>query len=372
MKRYLIIDDGDIIGGGQLFALRLGDHLRRHVTDAAATIVCPETGQLPERSSRLGLETVFADLPPLALQSGPAIPRAVAAVRRLLVRRAQGAVVVCNSPRASAYVAAAAETLADQLTVVHLLHEQETAARPSARFVLRRFGAPVVVGSNAAQVYEERLPGVPVRRVNNFLGWEELESFVERRPQPSPAAGPPTLGLLGRWIPEKGIVELLDELVEVDGAWSSLLIGAASEDDNYERRARDRITRLGLDGRVELRGFVEDIGAFFRSIDALAVPSIGNEAQPTVILEALAHGCPCLVREPLWSRDFEGLPVLSYRTAEALAAALTALPTDQASADTLRLRFGPDQALAGIDAAAITARSRPGLLRRRARPASSE
>ena len=45
---------------------------------------------------------------------------------------------------------------------------------------------------------------------------------------------------------------------------------------------------------------------FLGSIDALVVPSVGKEAQPTAIIEALAYGVPVVVRDPLYSPDFDG------------------------------------------------------------------
>jgi glycosyltransferase involved in cell wall biosynthesis len=371
VQRYLFIDDAPIIGGSQLFGLRLAEHIRRHDPDRSLTVVCPRDTVLPERYARLGVETLASEFPDFAPRSWPAIPAAIAAARRLLARSGRDAVVLCNGPRTSAYVAAAVEMLSGGLTAVHLLHEQDTAARASARYVLDRFGAPVAVGSNAARAYERALSRVPVQRVNNFLGLEQLESFLARRSVPPADGGTPTLGLLGRWIPEKGIVELLDELAQIAGAWSRLVIGAASQDAHYEQQARERIETLGLEGRVELPGFVEDLAAFFASIDALVVPSVGHEGQPTAILEALAHGRPCVVREPLWSADFEGLPVARYRTADELGLALSGLPGEEPSAQLLKSRFGPEQVLAGIDAAAVIARGRPVVFRRPRRGGAS-
>ena len=58
---------------------------------------------------------------------------------------------------------------------------------------------------------------------------------------------------------------------------------------------------------------------FLGSIDTLIVPSTGKEAQPTAIIEALAYGVPVVVRAPLYSPDFDGLPVTPYGSAGELA-----------------------------------------------------
>jgi glycosyltransferase involved in cell wall biosynthesis len=157
--------------------------------------------------------------------------------------------------------------------------------------------------------------------------------------------GPPVIGALARMIPEKGLLELLDELAAAPAAWSAARIGAEHEDPYYERRVNER-----ADTRVELLGPVRDLPAFFGSIDVLVVPSTGKEGQPGVIVEALAAGRPVIARRPVWSRDYEGLPVVPYD--DDLAAALAELPTAPADPAALAERFGAGQLLGAIERAA--------------------
>lgn len=140
--------------------------------------------------------------------------------------------------------------------------------------------------------------------------------------------------------------------------WSRLLIGGAFQDASYASRVEHRIQELGLGDRIALLGNVTDVPSFLGSIDSLLVPSTGSEAQPTVILEALAHGVPVVVRSPLYSADYDGLPVTPYRDAGDLATVLLDLPLQAAPVDELIRRFGPDQAIAGLGAAAQLARAR--------------
>ncbi len=82
------------------------------------------------------------------------------------------------------------------------------------------------------------------------------------------------------------------------------------------------------------------------------MPSIGTEGQPTVIVEGLARGLPVIVRRPIWSRDFEGLPVLPYANPDELAAAIAqAQKLAPAAPEELERRFGPEQALDALIAA---------------------
>jgi glycosyltransferase involved in cell wall biosynthesis len=96
--------------------------------------------------------------------------------------------------------------------------------------------------------------------------------------------GPLTFGFLGRLVPEKGIMQLLDacrDMVGVDG-WQLKIAGKAPKDDAF---LRERIGSLP----IELVGFV-DPAAFFRDIDVLVVPSVWLEPFGLTIVEAYASG----------------------------------------------------------------------------------
>jgi glycosyltransferase involved in cell wall biosynthesis len=100
-------------------------------------------------------------------------------------------------------------------------------------------------------------------------------------------AGPFTFGFLGRLVPEKGILQLLDacRLLEVPG-WQLKVAGRAPADDSF---LRERIGSLP----VELLGYVKPAD-FFADIDMLIVPSVWLEPFGLTIVEAYAAGVPVL------------------------------------------------------------------------------
>jgi glycosyltransferase involved in cell wall biosynthesis len=100
------------------------------------------------------------------------------------------------------------------------------------------------------------------------------------------------------------------------------------------------------------------VPAFLADLDALVMPSTGSEAQGRVVIEALAHAVPVIVREHIYSVDFDGLPVMPYREATDLNAALGRLPVEPAPVQDLIRRFGPEQAIEAVDTAAQLARAR--------------
>jgi glycosyltransferase involved in cell wall biosynthesis len=237
-------------------------------------------------------------------------------------------------------------------------HEQYSASRPFARYAYRRFGALLAVGANAARVYEEKLPGVAITKVSNFFPADYFDGARSGGDRTSRFEG--RLGVLARLIPEKGLLELIDELAAgaARDSWKELRLAGPAQDPTYAKVLEDRISLHGLEDRIELIGETDDVPAFLADIDALVMPSTGSEAQGRVIIEGLAHGVPVIVREHIYSADFEGLPVTPYRDAGDLGDALRRLPSEPAPVQELIRRFGPEQAIDGLGAAAQLARAR--------------
>ncbi|HEV2548574.1 MAG TPA: glycosyltransferase family 4 protein [Stellaceae bacterium] len=118
-------------------------------------------------------------------------------------------------------------------------------------------------------------------------------------PLPAPPSRPARsgirLGFLSNLMPEKG----LDTAITVTatlrerGAAVSLVVAGPTVDRSGERLLEDAKMRLGdaLDYRGAVHGPAKM--AFFADVDVLLFPSrYANEAQPLVVLEAMAHGVP--------------------------------------------------------------------------------
>jgi glycosyltransferase involved in cell wall biosynthesis len=349
VRDFVFLDDARVFGGGQGNVLRLARFIRESLPESSVQVTCPKASELARRCRAAEIAVADACFPGFGPLAPLRILRAVRRLRRLLAPLGAEAVVVGMSLRTQVYAHAAALGLGRSLHIVHFLPEQDSARRLTAKLLLRRFGALVVVGESAARAYRARLGSVQVVVANTFLLPEE---FAEAKRTARPTIdGPPALGVLARLIPEKGILELVSELAEIESAWSSLIIGGQRENERYARAVEARLEGLNFEQRVLLPGHVDDLGAFFADIDALIVPSVGNEGQPTVIVEALAHDKPAIVREPISSADFEGLPVFSYRDACDLERLLGTLDRPMIDSKELLERFGPMQVLEALDAA---------------------
>jgi glycosyltransferase involved in cell wall biosynthesis len=353
VRELWLLDDARTYGGGQRSALRLARFVGESLADCSVQVVCPDRSELAERCRDAGVPIMHATFPDLDLLTVLPIMRSTRHLRRVLRKAPKGTILVGLSLRAQVYAHAALFGLRRTPRVVHFMAEQDSASRLTTRLLLRRYGAVVVVGDNAARAYCEQVPGLPVCTVNNFLSPDEL-SRVGRTCWPPSDGRRPCLGVLARLIPEKGVLELVEELAENPEGWSQLLVGGDRQDEQYVAALENRIAELGLSERVLLRGRVDDLEAFFTNIDALVVPSIGKEGQPTVILEALSYCRPAIVREPIWSDAFAGLPVLPYRDADSLRRILADSAPMKVTSALLLARFSPMHLLEAIEAAAAT------------------
>ena len=143
------------------------------------------------------------------------------------------------------------------------------------------------------------LDGGLVRVLPTGLREDVGERAAERGVARLAGAGPLEILFLGTLVPAKGAHLLLD-------AWSRLeeavreratlrVHGPGGHDLGYEAR----LAALGAEHGIEIGGALdgEGVAAALASADLLVVPSLWFENRPTVVLEALASGRPCLVAD---------------------------------------------------------------------------
>jgi glycosyltransferase involved in cell wall biosynthesis len=337
-----LFDDAPILGGAEMFALRLARILSRHGS-LRARIICPEGTEMAQRCTDAGIEHIPAIFEPLRPLDALRWPRAVLGTRSLLGSTGSTVIAVGNTARAQAYLSAAALTFRRQPRIVQVIHEQHTFGRRSGRFAFRQVGSLVALGGNVAAACRRALPEVPIDQANLFLDPEEVTPTPPRR-----ASARPAVGVLTRLIPEKGVLEIVEELAGTD-SWSSARIAGKAQNPAYAERVRRRIRSLGLGDRIQLIGEIDDLRSFFDAVDVLIMPSTGTEGQGFPVVEALWHNRPCLVRRSVLSpRDFKGLPVLPFEDSFGLDRGLRQLSGQRVPADVVRRRFGADQALDAI------------------------
>lgn len=175
-----------------------------------------------------------------------------------------------------------------------------------------------------------------------------------------PAAARPdrpfTIGYLGRLVEAKGVQVLLRAVARLRGDWRLVVAGAGA----YQPALAALATELGLGGRVAFRPQMPSsaVPEFYRSLDALAVPSLTTPAWKEqfgrVIIEAMA------CRVAVVGSDSGEIPhvigdaglVTPEGNPAALAAALQRLHDDPAERDRLA-EAGRRHALAHYTQAAL-------------------
>lgn len=107
------------------------------------------------------------------------------------------------------------------------------------------------------------------------------------------AAGEFLIGMVGRVDRVKGLGYFLQAATKVSpGREKAKFLVAVKEEHDDLAAYREMIGKLGLEEKVVLVGFRNDIERVYRALDAVVVASLGSEANCRVTLEGMATGLP--------------------------------------------------------------------------------
>lgn len=135
----------------------------------------------------------------------------------------------------------------------------------------------------------------------------------------------------GRLVKVKGVDVLLRAVSEVDGDFTLVIAGDGPERQRLEKLAE----RLGVVERVRFVGWQENLASLLEASEIFVLPSY-SEGMPMALVEAMAHGCACVVTDiglPV-EKDREAL-VVPPGDAKALGEAIRALIRDKRMRRTL-------------------------------------
>jgi len=129
----------------------------------------------------------------------------------------------------------------------------------------------------------------------NIQWWGlDLEPFLRVSRSPKSNTDTKIIGYVGRFIPEKGVPDLLHLLCQLDSSYRLVLVGGGPE----EGKIRKMVTDLALQDRVE---FIppksrDELAKLYASFDVLVLPShtdyFWKEQYGRVLVEAMACGTP--------------------------------------------------------------------------------
>jgi glycosyltransferase involved in cell wall biosynthesis len=139
------------------------------------------------------------------------------------------------------------------------------------------------------------------------------------------------VGMVGRMVAEKGLLELFDAARRLDDRFVVAVIGP---DDPAKPDALDRATvREASEAGVRFVGMRDDVDRLYHAMDLFVLPS-WREGFPRAAMEAAASGLPVIATDVRGCRqvvdhDVTGL-LVPVRDAAALTAAIIALGDDPA------------------------------------------
>lgn len=369
--RVVYLDHVARLSGGEIQLLRLLPHLER----VRPHVILAEDGPLAQRLTRAGvsvevlpLSTAARDLRRDAVRPGGKTSPVVAlhtltyiARLALRLRVLRPDVVHTNSLKAGVYGSLAAR--AAGVPVVWHVRDRiadDYLPRPAVhlvRLLIRHLADGVVANSQATL---QTLPA----DVRGELSWV-IPASVAPPPEPrapdatraADTASPTstagaravTFGMLGRIAPWKGQDLFLRAFAAAfpGGREHAVIVGAAMfGEKDCERDLRALAASLGIAGRVEFRGFREDVWPELMSMDVLVHASIVPEPFGAVVLEGMAAGLAVIAPDEggpaTVIADGETGRLFKSRDRDSLVATMRALAGDP----TERLRLGAAARLA--------------------------
>lgn len=130
-------------------------------------------------------------------------------------------------------------------------------------------------------------------------------------------------GFLGRFMPQKGFVDLIDavEKLAKDPEISGRFKIIAVNDGAFIREYKAIIREKGLSDYFVFYGFIPNVDRIMEELDAVVIPSLW-EACPLLPMEAFVLGCPVIASECIGLKEVvSGTPAVIVKTKDAYSIA---------------------------------------------------
>ena len=347
--RVVYLDHVAQLSGGEIALLRLLPHLY----DVEPHVILAEDGPFADRLVQAGIsvevlpmrekarslrkERVTATTLPLGV-----IASTVAYTIRLVIhlRRLRPDLVHTNSLKSGIYGCVASrlaglpavwhvrDRIADDYLPRHAVH--------LVRLLTRRLPSFVITNSHATM--DTLDPSVAPVVVYSVLP----EVLVAPPASATPERDEMVIGMIGRLAPWKGQDLFLRAFADAfpgDGARCALIGSSMFGEYDYEAELRALVRELGLEDRVEFRGFKNDVWSELRRMDILVHASVTPEPFGQVVLEGFAAGVPVVAANAGGPAEIIQHGVNGWLYPMGDRAALAGALTDLAGNPALRLRF---------------------------------
>ena len=238
-----------------------------------------------------------------------------------------------------------------------IFHDRTLFGHLPAGYALWTLAKRVIVISRAVGAKYPRLWAGKLRLIPDMV---DTDAFRPRPGQERP--GEPVVGYLVRLDPEKGLVHLVRAAPRVLDRVPGARFRVAGEaftpaGREYVEEVRREIDTLGLAGRFDFMGRVEDAPGFLAGVSVLALPSEA-EGSGTAVLEAMAMERPVVAFDTGGQREIisDGRDgrLVSALDAEALGDALAGLLANPGEA-ALMGRMGREKVVERYSSGPVTA-----------------
>lgn len=148
-------------------------------------------------------------------------------------------------------------------------------------------------GNRQRQIKDGATPNKAFVVPNGIKTSRFVESLAKR-----PNKIPPVVGLIGRVVPIKDIKTFIRAIKEAQSSLPNVegwIIGPFEEDPQYYKECQLLVGSLDLQSTIKFTG-MQDIAQILPKLGIVALTSI-SEAQPLVLLEAMAAGVPVLASD---------------------------------------------------------------------------
>ena len=305
--RVVYLDHVARLSGGELALLRT---LPALLDDVEPIVVLAEDGPLREKLEEKGIAVRILPLSPkvkdarreTVVMGGVSPTQALELSKyvmklRALLRELKPDLVHTNSLKSALYGGAAGRLagvpvlwhVRDRIADDYLPKPAVHAVRMAARIL------PTAVVANS-QTTLNTLP-----RRGTVLGNPVVPDAVEMSEvRRRDADRPLTVGLVGRLSPWKGQDVFLKAFAQAfpEGDERAHLVGSVMfGEDDWEAGLRQLVCELGIEGRVEFRGFHDDIWSEYALLDIAVHASTTPEPFGQVVLEAMAAGVPLIASD---------------------------------------------------------------------------
>jgi len=183
------------------------------------------------------------------------------------------------------------------------IHEMLLGSSPLIRLLKRMLDnttpTPIVVSEAVKNLWDERLEKSKPRVIHNGIPYEQfLNPAVIAISDLGIAENSLIITMIGRINPGKGQLFFLQMAKQIITSYPHchfVLVGDPYPGyENINSEITDYIITNQLESNVTNLGFREDIASILKLSDIFVLPSILPDSLPTVILEAMAAGCPVI------------------------------------------------------------------------------